>query len=188
MKALKCPSLLGNTGPLTLVRIFRGTYFPSGVEEKFCLSKAPTVTGISTLLLLQKSYQWNAAICWASVRKLEAYILAKRCVIEQTGFWAANTNMLHLPLHDKKRGLRRSGNEVDIVVKDTPLHILLCHFYVFEILFTAADGNCCHLVFQPQNDRIRRLSFRVYVERWTKRWPCFAKQQPSKIRQNFLAT
>ena len=58
--------------------------------------------------------------------------------------------------HDEK------AEETSSLVKDTPLPILLCHFYVFEILFTAADGNCCHLVFQPQNDRIRRLSFRVY--------------------------
>ena len=28
----------------------------------------------------------------------------------------------------------------------------------------------------------------VYVQRWTKRWTCFAKQQPGRTRQKFLAT
>ena len=44
-----------------------------------------------------------------------------------------------------------------------------------------ADGCSC------RTDGLRTMLF-VLIKRWTKRWTCFAKQQPGRARQKFIAT
>ena len=37
-------------------------------------------------------------------------------------------------------------------------------------------------------DILLEINMHFKVQRWTKRWTCFAKKQPGKARQKFLAT
>ena len=66
----------------------------------------------------------------------------------------------------KKAERPEANSTLAVVVKDIHIHILLCHFYAFEIPLTVAaavDGRNGHIAFQLRNDWIWGASVSEFI-------------------------